>query len=175
MAESKIPQITIEGADLGFRNFSGKEKTFNAAGKRTAVIFLDPEIAKQFELDGWNVKYLSPRDDQDDPKPYLSFEASYRHRPPTVVLLTSGGRTPLGEEDINILDFADIQNVDIVLNPYEWEVGEKQGVKAYLRTLFVTIREDLIEAKYRDIPNAPQSAQNLIGSGYDDENVIAVY
>ena len=79
---------------------------------------VDPEQAKTFELDGWNVKYLKPRDDADENDPqqaYLQIEASYKNRPPQVVLLTSRGRTQLDEDTIMILDFADIKNVELAL------------------------------------------------------------
>jgi hypothetical protein len=34
------------------------------------------------------------------------------------------------------------------VRPYAWDVNGKTGVKAYLKTLFVTIDEDALELKY---------------------------
>lgn len=52
--------ITIENAHVMFRNFSGEESKFNAAGKRNFCVQLDSKLADDLEKDGWVVKRREP-------------------------------------------------------------------------------------------------------------------
>lgn len=140
--------VTIEDAQLIFKNFSGIEGQFNAAGDREFSVILDAKNARLMEKDGWNIKYLKPRDEGDEPTPYLPVKVSYKNRPPTVVMMTSTARTRLDEQSIETLDWADIEKADLIVTPYHWAVGAKTGVKAYLKSLYVTVREDDLERKY---------------------------
>jgi len=145
--------VMIEGAQIRFRNFSGKENKFNREGDRNFVVLLDEETARIMGDAGWNVKLLQPREDEEDgtPQPYLQVAVSFKIRPPKIVLITSGGRTYLDEESVSVLDHADFINVDIVVNPYNWEFGGNNGIKAYLKTMYATIEEDELEKKYREL------------------------
>jgi hypothetical protein len=67
-----------------------------------------------------------------------------------VVLVTSGSRTTLDESTIEMLDYADITNVDLIVRPYTWQVNSKTGIKAYVKTMFVTIEEDALVKKYSE-------------------------
>ena len=115
------------------------------------VIVSDRDIAERMQADGWNVKWLAPRDEGDEETPYIPVSVSFENVPPKIVMLTSKGRTPLDESMVSILDYADIETVDIVLNPYNWEVNGKSGVKAYLKSMYVTIHEDALDRKYAEI------------------------
>lgn len=140
--------VTMEGVRIVFRNFSGKEGKFNREGDRGFAVLLDPDVASRMESDGWNVKWLKPREPEDDPQAYLPVAISYKGKPPRVVMLTSRARTNLGEMEIDVLDWVDIQNVDLIVRPYQWVVNDKSGIKAYLKSIFVTIEEDELELKY---------------------------
>ena len=148
--------VVLEGVRILFRNFSGAEGKFNSAGQRNFAVLLDDKLANRMEKDGWNIKWLQPRDEGEEPQAYLRVSVSYKVRPPRVVVITSNGRTPLSEDEIEMLDWADIKNVDMVLNPYRWEVQGNTGIKAYLKSLFVTIDEDPLERKYANAaPDGP--------------------
>jgi hypothetical protein len=152
MAPKKLGKITIENAQMMFRNFAGAENQYNRAGDRNfAVVIEDPEFAQELIADGWNVKIKEPREEGDEPFMYLGVSVSYKNQPPQVTMLTSAGRTRLNEQTIDVLDYTDIINVDVVLNPYEWSMPSgASGVKAYLKTMFVKVDEDDLEKKYAD-------------------------
>lgn len=148
--------VVMENVQIIFRNFEGKEGQYNKAGTRTFAVLLDDDVAEAMLSDGWNIKRLKLREDEEDPNAvpaaYLSVEAAYdKGKPPRVVMITSRGPTNLNEETIEQLDLVDIQNVDLIVAPYHWNVNGNQGVKAYLRSLYVTIEEDELERKYAEM------------------------
>ena len=150
--------VTIEGARIAFRNFAGKEDKYNRAGDRNFCIILDPKLADQLAVKGWNIKLLKAREEGDEDQPYLQVAVSWKNKPPRIVLLSERrdgkmSRTPIDEELVEMLDFSEIVTVDVTITPYRWEVGENSGVKAYLKTMFMTIYVDPLELKY-EMPDA---------------------
>lgn len=157
--------ITIEGARLVFRNFEGKEGKFNNAGKRNFCVLLDDDLAHTLQDDGWNIKWLNPREEGDDPQAYIQVAVSFGTIPPKIVLITSAGKQTLDERNISILDWAEIENADVIIRPYNWEMNGKTGVKAYVKALYIKIVEDEFERKYADVPD---SAKNTMPEPLDD-------
>jgi hypothetical protein len=153
--------IVMESAKIGFRNFSGVAGKFNPAGKRNFCVFLDTDLGKVLEEDGWNVRWLQPKDEGDDARPYLQVAVSFDNIPPKVVLVTKKGKTNLDDTNVNILDWAEIDNVDLIIRPYNYNVNGKEGVKAYVKSMYVTLVEDEFESKYYDVPD---SAMNTMRS-----------
>lgn len=148
--------IYIEDAQIMFRNFRGEEGKYNKVGQRNFVVLIDEETAHQMDADGWNVKKLEPREGDDpetEPKYFLPIELRYDvGRPPRVVLITSRGRRNLEEQEVSDLDYVDILHVDMSYRGSHWDVNGKTGIKAYLQSIYVTIEEDYLEAKYAELP-----------------------
>ena len=147
--------VVIEDVKILFRNFSGKPDKFNAqGGRRRFVIGLDPGVADAMAKDGWPVKILPPRSEEEGelPLPIMEVKINFDgFKPPKIVLVTSRGRTHLDESDVGQVDYADILNADIIVNPYNWENSRGKGTSAYLSSLFLTIEEDPLEIKYSEM------------------------
>ena len=146
--------VLMEGVRIIFRNFSGKEGQFNREGDRNFAVLIDDNVANAMAEDNWNIKWLQPRGDEetdDTPQAYLPVSVNFKGRPPRIVLITSRGRTNLDEDSVEMLDWADIINIDLIVRPYEWNVNGKTGIKAYLQSIYVTIEEDALEQKYSDL------------------------
>lgn len=145
--------VLMEGVRIIFRNFTGKEGQYNREGDRNFAVLLDDKTANAMAEDNWNIKWLKPRGEEEEetPQAYLPVSVNFKGRPPRIVLITSRGRTHLNEDSIEMLDWADILNVDLIVRPYEWTVNDKSGIKAYLQSLYVTIEEDPLELKYSEL------------------------
>lgn len=148
--------VMMEGVRIIFRNFSGKEGQYNREGDRNFAVLIDEKTADAMATDGWNVKVLAPRDDEEGslPQSYLPVAVNFNGRPPRIVMITSRNRTTLDESQVETLDWVDIVNVDLIVRPYSWEVNGKSGIKAYLQSMYITIEEDPLEAKYSELEHA---------------------
>jgi hypothetical protein len=170
-AKRKPQNITLEDVNIVFRNFSGAEGPFNKAGDRNFGLLIGPEDAEAMAADGWNIKYLKPREEGEEAQAWLKIKVNFNGRPPRVVLITENAegeksKTPLDETTVSILDWAPIETVDLIINPYEWTVNGNTGITAYLQSIFVTMAQDDLEKKYA---NVPVTGQKALTSGSDED------
>jgi hypothetical protein len=162
-------EVLLDDVRLIFRNFSGEARTYNDKGKRNFNVILDEETAKAMEKDGWNIKRKQPWEEGDPELLLLKVNIKYwgrdgrRLKPPKVVIITSLGKTSLTEDMISLLDWAEITHADLIINPWEYEPGK---LTAYLDSLYVHIKENELELRYRDVPETGQSA--IITEPFDD-------
>lgn len=148
-----VKPVNLENVRIGFRNFEGREGMYNKAGQRSFAVFLDSQTAEELAREGWNVKFPKEnpnRVDPDEPEfdPYLQVSVSFDFYPPNVFLISNDQPSRLGEEEVAMLDWAEIENVDLVLRPYEWSVNNNSGIKAYLKAGYFTIVADRFAEKY---------------------------
>ena len=166
LARREPIEKTMEGVRIVFRNFAGEKKQFNDEGKRNFSIVLTPQQAEEMEREGWNVKRKPPREEGDEEFCHLKVKVSYAGRPPRIVMISSKGRTNLDEETAELMDIAELKNVDLIIRAYDWEVNDKRGRTAYLKTIYATIWEDELDLKYADVPDIGDERPALpVGQG----------
>lgn len=120
----------IKDNEVRSRNFKGEEKrsretgrVVNTAGRRNFLLYLDETAAEQLKTLGCEVKYTTPRDDNDVARPYVSINVSWFMKPVEAHMISAstGVDTPLDEVHVGILDNAEFKNLGLVL-----EVGKEK-------------------------------------------------
>ena len=144
--------ITFMDAQILFKNFAGEERKFNPAGNRNFCLVIEDEVqARQMFEEGWNVRILPPRTDDEVAKHYIPVAVSYRNNdsfPVCVYIVDGNQRTLLNEDTIGRLDHADIAPVDLTIRPRYWDDNGQTKIKAYLKTMYVTLNVDELDQRY---------------------------
>lgn len=149
-----VKPLSLENVRIGFRNFEGRESQYNKSGDRSFAVFIeDHKLAEQLAEEGWNVKFPKDNDQRVDPDepardPHIQVSVGFDYYPPNIFVISNGQPTRLGEAEVAMLDWAEIENVDLVIRPYEWSVNRNSGIKAYLKAGYFTIVTDKFAAKY---------------------------
>lgn len=150
-------KLAIDNARIIFKNFTGKDDKFGREGDRSfSIVIEDDALAEQLANDGWNVKPLTPRDPDEKVNHFIKVKISFKVRPPKIWLLTNHKRTLLDEDTIATLQYARIENADVVVSPWRWEVNGKTGIAAYLETLYVKIEDDPFADKYANYESSDE-------------------
>lgn len=150
-------KLAIDNARIIFKNFTGKDDKFGREGDRSfSIVIEDDALAEQLANDGWNVKPLTPRDPDEKVNHFIKVKISFKVRPPKIWLLTNHKRTLLDEDTIATLQYVRIENADVVVSPWRWEVNGKTGIAAYLETLYVKIEDDPFADKYADYESSDE-------------------
>jgi hypothetical protein len=163
LARQDDGKFLVDEARITFRNFAGAAGNFNAAGKRNFHLLLPPDVAAALEAEGFNVKYLKPREEGEIPQAHLKINVNMDSNiPPKIFVITSKGRRQFTEDMLAMLDWADFAKIDLIFSKYkrDWPDG-RTTVTAYLQTFFGTVREDELELRYADVPEL-ESAQNVL-------------
>ncbi len=153
--------IKIEGAQIKYRNFAGREKDFNPEGRRNFCVIFDEETADRLRQDGWNVKMDKYGDET------MQVAVEYKNFPPRIVQITGNNQRVLTEKQLANLDDAEILNVDLIIRPYNYDVNGKTGVKAYLKTAYITIQDDF-GGKYANIPEVSEPVMTEMDEQMND-------
>ena len=143
----RLKDVVIEGARIFARNFKGEEiPPNNPRGRRNFCVELPIDLANEMAEEGWNVKW--PGEGAKRTLPFLPVAVSYENYPPKIFKITSHGQTLLTEDMVAGLDDDEFANVDVIIRPYSWNVNHNSGVKAYVKSMYVTIVENQLAQKY---------------------------
>jgi len=147
-------KLYLENYSIIYPNFAGRQTTMNAEGNRNFCIhFIDPGTAKSLQKDGWHIRELKALDEGGAPSYILNVKVNFNGmRPPRIFVVKSSGTVQLDVATVAMLDHAPIETADLVLNPYQWTVGDASGIKAYLDTGYFVLDENKFDLKYAGTP-----------------------
>lgn len=169
-----MENLKIENASIIYKNFSGTRDEYHP-GRRTFHVILDEDEATALEADGWNVRHKPSKADPSVMFHTLPVEARFDNYPPKIVMIGESSKkvTFLDETTVGQLDSAAIKTIDLMLSPSKWTAAGRTGIKAYLKTAYVTIEEDDLDLKYAALLEDAMSRAGEFNPapGDDDENV----
>jgi hypothetical protein len=179
MALPNRETVTFRDAAIIFKNFAGESRKFNPEGTRNFSIMIGEQQAADLERQGWNVKPLKRREEDDEQYYHLKVAVNFSNRPPRCWLISSGGRTMIGEGMVGMFDQLDSIKVDLTITPYDWKLDSgASGRKAYLQSFFFHMYEDELELEYADMPQlsaageGPRELEPGSRLGYDFEGEV---
>lgn len=157
--------IAIDNTRFIFQtNFAGDstKDRFGDSRRKCNIIIPDPEQVRDLMKAGFTVRETRPRPDDDpaefQPEYFVPAIVKYRNRngmpvkyPPKVYLVDDEGQPALLNEDtIALLDDVRVSNVNVILNPYEYDPAN-HGMSLYIRTMYVeqNMDDDPYAALYR--------------------------
>lgn len=152
----KIEKVTLENVGIlggTFRNFSGNPDRYNPdGGKRYFNIEIpDAELADTMLNDGWNVKTRQPDDEYENELRFMKINVKYNDYPPKIYRVSNitGRRVLLDDLTVGELDHSKILSADLTISPFtNW--GDGDMASAYVTTMYVTVDDDPLAAKYED-------------------------
>jgi len=157
----RVNDINITNGEIAYSNFAGRPTAYKPEGGVRTVTFVMPEeIVPDLQKDGWKVR----RQEFEDGSYRYLLEATFlfrtregKLRDPKIFIVRGNELIHVTEETVDTLDHAEIISADAVIGPYYYDYAGKQGIKAYLNSLYLTIKENPIDEKYRkmlkDMPN----------------------
>lgn len=146
-----LENLIIENATIGRKNFGGRESDFNDAGKRNFCVYFDEEMGKNLADEGWPIKFTKPRDD-GSVEAMLPVSLRFDVMPPNIIVINSVGQRQIGEDEASDLDDYRLKLIDLIIRPYSYDYHGKKGIKAYLKSMYATIDEDVFQKKYANVP-----------------------
>lgn len=149
---SKPSNISIANARIAFPNFSAKPEKYNQHPMRNFLLILEDEgLVENLIADGWNVKRFRPREGEERGTAYLQVKVNFNNKPPIIWLITGDRKTRVHEDMIEAFDYMEFENIDLIIEPYQYDVNGKTGISAYLKTMYATKVVDEFESKYADV------------------------
>lgn len=154
-------RLSLRGVRLRSRNFRGEVKDFNERGNRNVLVVLGKDNARDLgfdnltdmynvlKADNWNIKRFNVTEDNDDPDCFIPANAVYFEKEKSMIFMkTARGKGRLLTEDsVAILDGAEIENVDVILNKHYYNSHGREGYNTRIKSMEVTIIEDDICAR----------------------------
>jgi hypothetical protein len=152
----RVSDINITNGEIAYSNFSGRPTVYKPEGGNRTVTFVIPnDVAMDYQEAGWKIRRQEfPNDPDREPRYLLEATLTFRMkngqpRDPKIFIVRPDSLVHVTEETVDALDRAEIISADAVIGPFYWEHGNKRGIKAYINSLYITIKENPIDEKYR--------------------------
>lgn len=155
MTEGSERMLAVDNTRFIFAtNFAGNPENdkFGDNRRKANIIVNDPDQIQKLIDCGVNVRETRPREGDGEtfePEHFVTIQVKYRNRDgapvkyPPKVYLVSGGKPPvlLDEDSVECLDHMYIQNVNVVLNIYNYDPDNNKS-SLQVRTMYVEQRLD---------------------------------
>jgi len=154
------------------KNFEGREREYNEAGKRNFCIRLSEEEAlvrfptgrrdlqgnpiygPGLREQGLNVKQCKHREDEEHPdwfvQVHLGFEQNRPNPGITMVKTDASGRPkhiPIDQDTVSIIDHSELVEANVAARASNWSRGGRSGRTLYLRNMDFTLYQDCVEER----------------------------
>ncbi len=156
MSDEKQPWIDdleVENAEVkwAFSHFDGREDMYNEKGNHNFTLIVPPAEAEKLREIGWNVKEKPPYEEGDDPENHLECKISYKFEPPKIYFIKSGRKYRVEHaSELSDIQRATCEKLDVILQPSRWVNGNRTGITAYVKEMYVTIKESRFAQNYSD-------------------------
>lgn len=164
--EGWIDELELENARIkwAFSHFAGLEEGFNQAGDHNFTVILDNDLADELYAKGWNVKSSEPLEEGDPPERHLKVKISARNGLPLIYFIKiapDGRKRKIQIDEASYLKQIrrdTCEGIDVIVQPSpsdKWTRADgERGVSAYVKEMYVSMRESSIGAKYADYEDA---------------------
>ena len=142
--------ITIKDCSVAYKNFRGIGGDYNADGDSNFTVVIDEEVARELKKAGYNIRVQPGRKEGDEDRYLLKVNVSYRFVAPNIYVIDDGTRVKMAEDTVGRLDGANIDFVDLSFTPSHWKKGAREGVAAYLKTLYVYLQVDELDREWNE-------------------------
>ena len=102
---------------------------------------------------GWNIRMLRPRDEEEQPVPYLQVKVNYAGEyPPNIYMISGRHKTLLNADTVGNLDHVRFVKCDVRISPYTYidRDTNEERLSAYVRDLYATVEVDELAEEYAD-------------------------
>lgn len=159
--EGWIDDLEIENANIkwAFSHFAGEKDLFNKEGDHNFVVILpEPEAKRLYDI-GWNVKEKPGREEGDPNEYHLDVKISAQFGMPMIYFIKSGRKFSVDSAaELKQIRRDTCENIDVIIQPSisdKWERADGgRGVSAYVKEMYVTIRQSRFGEKYDDYEEA---------------------
>lgn len=155
--------LIIEDAHIMFPNFRGIPDQYTVKGHRHFCVELPEDIANELAEAGWNIKHTNPKKEEYQSVPYTDINIQWnyeKNKLPVVTFITSGNETEVDEELVGDLDKAEIERIDLAIDPSYWKRQDGSwGIKGYVKTLDAYLYEDPIRRRRAERQRAAREAE----------------
>lgn len=141
--------LYFENASLKYRNFTGRESKYDSP-RSIGVLLGDQEIIDRLIADGWNVKRSKDAKEEYYLPVKISFNDEYSYLNPKIVVITGKKMKTFSEDQIDKLQGMTMDNIDLSISPYHYDVNGHTGISAYLKEMYIAQHLSPISEKYAD-------------------------